>query len=239
MSEILTIKDLSISFGGTKAVQHLSFNVNEGEILGMIGPNGSGKSTTINLITGVYKMDSGEIFFDGKPITNKMDVKDRARMGLGRTFQTPKPFGHMTVYDNILAIALQKYNFKEARVHTEEILKITELNSVRDLLGAKLPIEQRKWLDFARTLATEPKLVMMDEALSGLNITEMNESVEMIRRINKELNLTIIFIEHVMKAIVSLCDRVLVLNEGTWLAEGKPEEILAKSEVIQAYIGGE
>lgn len=239
MTHLLEVNEISISFGGIKAVQNLSFYIDPGEILGMIGPNGSGKTTAINLISGAYPMDSGSLVFDGKNITNAMDPKDRARVGIGRTFQTPKPFGHLSVFDNVFAIALQRHDFRGARKRTDEILEMTKLDANRDMISSKLPIEKRKWLDFARVLSIDPKLIMMDESLSGLNVTEMKDSIQLVREINQTSGIAILFVEHVMKAVVDLCHRVIVLNEGRLLAEGTPSDVLAEPNVIAAYIGGE
>lgn len=238
MSALLEVNNISISFGGIKAVQNVSFKVEPGEILGLIGPNGSGKSTCVNLIAGVCTTDSGSITFDGHTFAKNEPVPRRARRGLGRTFQSPRPFLNLSVYDNIFTIALQKYDYKEAHEKTEEILEITKLSSHAHDLSAKLPIEKRKWLDFARILSLDPKLILMDEVMAGLNPIEMAESLEVVRKINGA-GVSIVFIEHVMKAVVNLCHRVLVLNEGHVLCEGTPNEVLERKDVIKAYLGGD
>lgn len=237
MRPLLEVKDIAIAFGGVKAVQGVSFVVQPGEILGLIGPNGSGKSTCVNLITGVYPLDAGEIIFDGRPIERKMSIPQRAHLGMGRTFQTPMPFGNLSVYENVFAIALQKYSFKEADQKTLAILDMVDLLGPKDLISTSLPIEKRKWLDLARILALDPKLIMMDEVMAGLNPSEIVDSIEMVRRINGT-GITILFIEHVMRAVVDVCHRVVVLNEGKLLSEGEPNEVLKRQEVIDAYIGG-
>jgi branched-chain amino acid transport system ATP-binding protein len=237
MSDILQVANISIAFGGVKAVQDVSFKLSQGEILGLIGPNGSGKSTCVNLISGVYTLDKGEVIFDGKTLTLKDGIVDRANMGIGRTFQTPKPFGNYSVYDNIFTIALQKNSFKDAAEKTSWILNMTKLEPLKNVNSLKLPIEKRKWLDLARILALEPKLIMMDEVMAGLNPTEMDESLALIRKINAE-GMSVLFIEHVMKAVVNICTRVIVLNEGKLLCEGEPKEVLQRKEVVEAYLGG-
>lgn len=234
--KVLEVKNLSISFAGIKAVRNLSFSLEEGEILGLIGPNGSGKSTTVNMISGNYVPDKGEIYFNGKPFTKNHTIAQRCKCGIGRTFQTPRPFGNISVYNNIFTIFLQKYNFKEAALHTEEILHVSQLESLKDLQASQLSIEKRKWLDLARVLATEPKVVMMDECLAGLNPQEMEGSLDFIRAINNR-GIAILFIEHVMRAVVSVCTRVIVLNEGRLLYEGTPTDALNDESVIEAYIG--
>ena len=187
MENILEAKDISISFGGVKAVQHLSFDIHKGEILGLIGPNGSGKSTVVNLISGVYKLDTGTIIFDGKEIPHDEGIAARARRGMGRTFQTPKPFSALSVYENVYITALQKHDAKGAAEMTEKILKETEL----------------------------------------------------IRYLNQKLGVSLLFIEHVMKAVLQICTRCVVMEEGKLLAEGDPAEVLSRKEVIAAYLGSE
>lgn len=237
MSTLLEVNDLSISFAGIKAVQHLSFKLEQGEILGLIGPNGSGKSTTVNMISGAYLPNSGEMIFDGHRLDPKQTMAQRCHLGIGRTFQTPKPFGNMTVYDNVFTIFLQKYSFKEAAVRTRKVLEMSHLDTLSDMMSSKLSIEKRKWMDLARVLATEPKLIMMDEVMAGLNPNEMEGSLDFIRQINNQ-GIAILFIEHVMKAVISVCHRAIVLNGGKFLAEGTPEEVLSNPAVIEAYIGG-
>ncbi|MDR3342808.1 MAG: ABC transporter ATP-binding protein [Treponema sp.] len=236
MGVILEVKDISISFAGIKAVQHLSFSIEQGEILGLIGPNGSGKSTTVNMIAGNYIQDEGEVVFDGQPVSKKLSIAKRSHLGMGRTFQTPRPFGNLSVYDNVFAIFLQKYHFKEADLKAREILELSRLAPLSDLAASQLSIEKRKWLDLARVLATEPKFVMMDEVMAGLNPNEMLSSLDFVQEINKR-GITILFIEHVMQAVVSVCTRAIVLNEGRFLYEGTPREVLENPSVIEAYIG--
>lgn len=237
MSVLLELKNVSKSFGGIRAVQKVSFNVNKGEILGLIGPNGSGKSTCVNLITGIYMIDDGEIIFDNKKLTKKDSISARTWMGMGRTFQTPRPFGNLSVFDNVYTIALQRNNYKDAVIKTEKALEMVNLLDMKDALCTKLSIEKRKWLDLARVLVNEPRFIMMDECMAGLNPVEMEESLNLIRKLNKE-GITILFIEHVMRAVISICSRVVVLNEGKLLCEGEPREVLRRQEVIDAYLGG-
>lgn len=235
--KLLRVEDLSISFSGIKAVQHLSFELEQGEVVALIGPNGSGKSTTINMISGAYKPDSGKITFDGKVLSNKDTIAQRAHLGIGRTFQTPKPFGNLTVYDNVFAICLQKYDFKTSHKRTREVLEMSGLIDLADTPSSKLSIEKRKWMDLARVLVTEPKLIMMDEVMAGLNPNEMINSLEFVREINRK-GISILFVEHVMRAVVSVCTRAIVLNEGKFLYEGTPTDALNDPTVIAAYIGG-
>lgn len=237
MENILEARDISISFGGVKAVSHLSFDIRKGEILGLIGPNGSGKSTVVNLISGVYRLDTGKIVFDGEEIPQDEGIASRARRGMGRTFQTPKPFSALSVYENVSIIALQKHDKRRAAQMTEQILRETELIHLADMQSEKLPIEKRKWLDLARILVNEPKFIMLDEVLAGLNPSEMESSLELILNLNRKLGVSILFIEHVMKAVLKICTRCVVMEEGKLLAEGEPQEVLSRKEVIAAYLG--
>ncbi len=237
MSALLEVKHADISFGGIHAVRDLSYTVDAGEIVALIGPNGSGKSTCVNLISGTYQLDSGEIWFDGKLIPRKMKAADRVNLGIGRTFQTPKPFGNMTVYDNILTCALRTRSFKEAHDKTREILSLSGLGEYETMVSAKLPIEKRKLLDMARILTNNPKLIMMDEVMAGLNPIEMEESIRFVKKVN-QMGIAILFIEHVMRAVVNVCTRAIVINEGRFLSEGVPQEVLKEPAVIAAYIGG-
>lgn len=235
---LLETKGLSISFGGIKAVQDLNFYVDAGEIVALIGPNGSGKSTTVNMISGVYTQDSGSVFFEGKEINKHTPIATRSKLGIGRTFQTPKPFGNLTVFENIYTIALQGRTPKQAEEKANEILKLAELDYLRDVKSSKISIEKRKWIDLARVLANDPKLIMMDEVMAGLNPSEMENSLKLVQRVNEQ-GVAVLFIEHVMKAVVSLCTRAVVLNQGCLLAEGPCLEVLNDPKVIAAYLGGE
>jgi len=237
MSKLLEVKDLDKSFGGVHAVNHLSFDINEGEILGLIGPNGSGKSTCVNLFTGVYIQDSGDVIWDGKVNLKKQSVPDRAFLGLGRTFQSPRPFANLTVFDSVYTIAmLYNKRMKDASAKAEEILDMLGFTSMLNLPCSKLPIEKRKWLDMARVLAINPKLLCLDECLAGLTPSEMEVSLELVKKINKT-GVTVLFIEHVMAAVTKLCHRVVVLNEGALLSEGLPDVVMKEKAVIKAYLG--
>jgi len=239
--KIMEVKNMDKSFGGVHAVDTFSFDVYEGEILGLIGPNGCGKSTTVNLMTGVYNHDSGEIIYYGadgsKHILDKQPTPLRAKMGIARTFQTPKPFSDMTVFDNIYTVAmLYNKSLKEARRQTEEIIEFLGFTKMLNEKSTKLPIEKRKWMDMARALAAKPRILMLDECLAGLTPSEIEESLEVVRKINSR-GITILFIEHVMSAVVNLCQRVIVMLEGRHLTEGAPADVMKKPEVIRAYLG--
>ena len=238
MNKLLQIQDLDKSFAGVHAINHLSFDVYEGEILALIGPNGCGKSTCVNLISGVYIQDSGKIVFDNEHELYRQKIQERARMGVGRTFQSPKPFTNLTVRDSVLTIALL-YNktWKKAEEKTDEMLEFLDLASYAQILSGKLPIEKRKWLDMARVMVTDPKL-LMDECLAGLTPSEMDNSLSIVKRINQR-GITILFIEHVISAVMQLCDRIVVMNEGHLLTEGDPKTVMANPDVIRAYLGGD
>lgn len=237
MGNILEVRNIKKSFGGIHAVRDVSFDIREGEILSLIGPNGSGKSTCVNLISGMYSLDAGTVTFKGTDIS-KMKPERRVALGIGRTFQTPKPFTNISVYDSVFTVALL-YNqtFDEAEEATVKILEDTKLLQFKDMKSGKLPIEMRKWLDLARVLATKPTLIMFDEVMAGLNPMELDDSLELIRKVN-EAGVSILFIEHVMRAVMKISHRVIVLDEGRLLAEGLPQDVLNNPEVIKAYIGG-
>jgi len=229
--------DLDKSFGGIHAINHLNFDVREGEILGLIGPNGSGKSTCVNLITGVYIQDSGDIVYQGRHHLKKQSVPDRAFLGLGRTFQSPKPFSNLTVFDSVYTVAmLHAKHMKDAARKAEEILALVGFTDLSEQLCSKLPIEKRKWLDMARVLAINPRLLMLDECLAGLTPSEMQDSITLVKKINAT-GITVLFIEHVMAAVTQLCTRVVVLNEGKLLSEGNPAVVMKEEAVIKAYLG--
>lgn len=238
MSALLEVKSIGISFGGIHAVQDVSFQIEKGEILGLIGPNGSGKSTCVNLITGVYPVDRGEIWFREQMIRPNLGIAARAKMGMGRTFQSSRPFGNLSVYENVYAIALQKHSAKQAAEATEEILEFMSLKDDARMLSAKLSIEKRKWLDLARILATGAEFIMMDEVMAGLTPAEVEDCAELVKRLQREYGKTILFIEHVMKAVIAVCHRCVVLNEGRVLSQGFPEQVLQQPEVVAAYLGG-
>lgn len=238
MSTLIEVKNIGISFGGIQAVKDVSFKIEKGEILGLIGPNGSGKSTCVNLIAGVYPVDHGEIWFRNELIKPTLGIASRAKLGIGRTFQSSRPFGNLSVYENIYTIALQSHPPKQAAEATEAILTFMGMEEDKNTLSAKLSIQKRKWLDLARILATGAEFIMMDEVMAGLTPTEMEESAALVNRLQAEYGKTILFIEHVMKAVIAVCHRCVVLNEGQVLSEGIPEDVLQRPDVIAAYLGG-
>lgn len=236
MKKILQLIELDKYYGGVHAVDHASFDLNEGEILGLIGPNGSGKSTCVNLIAGVDIQDGGRIIFDGHEL-KRQKIADRSRLGMGRTFQSPKPFLKLTPWESVYTIALCHIKSKaEAAKKTNEILEMMGFSDVMNQPCSKLSIERRKWLDMARVLATSPKLIMLDECLAGLLPNELKKSLMLVRKINAT-GISVLFIEHVMAAVAKLCDRIIVLNEGSKLCEGVPRDVMNNEAVIKAYLG--
>lgn len=235
---MIEVKNLTKQFGGLTAVDGLSFIVNEGETVSIIGPNGAGKTTVFNLITGFYQPTAGEVLFDGTNLVGKKPY-EIALAGIGRTFQIVKPFRGLTVFENILVGAFAHTDDKkEANRIAEDILVFTGLAPLRHAKAVGLPIAMRKRLELARSLATRPKMILLDEVMAGLNPTESKEAVELIKRLKTERGIAAVAgVEHVMQVVMNISDKVIVLNQGRKIAEGKPAEIAANQEVITAYLG--
>jgi len=233
---LLQVKDVSKYFGGLAAVSGVNFNVNEGEILAIIGPNGAGKTTLFNVINGFYKPSKGEIIFEGAQIGGKKP-HEICLAGMARTFQIVRPLRRLSVFDNVLASAfLRAKNKAEAEQIAEEVLRFTDLYEDKEVLSKGLPLGKRKRLEIARALATKPKLLLLDESFAGLNPAELDKSIEIIRNIKKS-GITVMIIEHHMKVIMSISDRIVVLTYGQKIAEGTPDEIRHNQQVIEAYLG--
>jgi len=233
---IFQTKKVSKSFGGVKAVNQVSFQVQEKKIIGLIGPNGAGKTTLFNLITGFLKSDEGHIYFQGRNITNLKPHKI-CQLGIGRTFQVVRPLSTLTVLENIVTAALLRHNnYKEAKEYAIYIAQITGLTSKIDKIAGGIPIAEKKRLGFAQALATGAKLLLLDEVAAGLNPTEVDKFLNIIRKISIE-GLTIIMVEHVMKAVMSVANQILVLDHGELIAQGRPEEVTNNEKVIKAYLG--
>lgn len=238
MGKVLIVKGIGIHFGGLNAVQDLSFSVEEGETLALIGPNGAGKTTSFNLITGYYRSDTGSIKAFGHELVGLRPYDVCAR-GVARTFQVARPFGEMTVLDNVMTGAiLRNRNLGVARERARKAIDTVGLGEREASLARDLTTIDQRRLEVARALATEPRLLLMDEALAGLNAHEIDDAVELVRRLAR-LGLTIVIVEHVMRAIMALADRIVVLDHGQKIAEGSPKEIATNPEVIRAYLGAD
>jgi branched-chain amino acid transport system ATP-binding protein len=236
---ILEGEKVTKHFGGLAAVNRVNFDINEGEVVGLIGPNGAGKTTLFNLISGSLPMTAGEIRYKGKKITG-LKPHQICKKGVARTFQSAKLFAGMTVLENALAASLfgtkRAISVPEAEREAVELLEFVELSSIGAMLAKDLPIGSRKRLEVARALATKPDLLMFDEVMAGLNSAEVAQAMELITKIRNK-GVTIFMIEHVMKAIMSVCDRIIVLHHGSKIAEGTPEEIATSPTVVEVYLG--
>ena len=233
---ILQTENVVKQFGGLVAVDNISIELHEGEILGLIGANGAGKTTLFNMISGSFRPTSGKILFNGIRI-DKLPPNKICKLGLGRTYQIVQPFLNLTVLENTMVGALlRNSSVKEARKKAEEILEFVGLSNRKDVVGGALNIPELKRMEVARALATEPKVLLLDEVMAGLNPTESEQVIELVRNI-RENGTTIVIIEHVMKAIMNLSDRIYVLNQCKLIATGTPSEITQNSEVIKSYLG--
>jgi len=233
---LLEVKELQKNFGGVVALNKVELKVDEGEIVGLIGPNGAGKTTLYNCVTGFYKPTSGRIIFDGKDITGLPSHKICKR-GIARTFQIPRPFITLTLFENVMIGALGiGMSLKEAQEHTKQIINFLMLDEYANQPISKLNFNYRRRCEMARALATKPKLLMLDETFAGLNPREIDEMLETVRKIHKE-GTTVMLTEHVMKVVMSLAERILVLHQGSLIADGPPAKIATDVNVIEAYLG--
>ncbi len=249
---LFKVKNLGISFGGLRAVDAFDVAVEPGQLYGLIGPNGAGKTTIFNLLTGVYQPTEGKILLDGKDITGKKTI-DINRAGVARTFQNIRLFSALTVRDNVKAglhnghrystvegiLRLPRYHRveKEMDERAMELLKVFDLDKESEYLASNLPYGKQRKLEIARALATNPKLLLLDEPAAGMNPNETNELMDTIKFVQKEFKMTILLIEHDMKLVSGICEKLTVLNFGQVLAQGDTKEVLSNPEVITAYLG--
>lgn len=234
---LLSIRDLTKSFGGIHALKDINMDIEQGQIIGLVGPNGAGKTTLINVITGFEKATTGKVFYKGQDIT-KMSVYKRSLLGITRTFQVPQYFKSLTVYENILIPLLLRRDLETAKKEVYEIAGKMMLTEDLDKQADALPIGKLKLLEIAKAYATNPQFLLVDEPVGGLSADKMDSVIETIRELRRE-GMTILLVEHIMKVVVSLVDEVIVLNFGEMLAKGNPQEIMTQKEVIDAYLGEE
>ncbi|WP_302163671.1 ABC transporter ATP-binding protein [uncultured Clostridium sp.] len=249
---MLDVKNLSISFGGLKAVDDFSITIEKGQLYGLIGPNGAGKTTIFNLLTGVYKPDGGRILLDGKDITGHKAIQIN-QAGIARTFQNIRLFKELSVLDNVKVGLHNHHKYstlsgilrlpsyykveKEMDERAMELLKVFDLDKEFDYKASNLPYGKQRKLEIARALATEPKLLLLDEPAAGMNPNETAELMKTIRFVRDHFDMTVLLIEHDMKLVSGICERLAVLNFGHMLAEGPTSEVLSNPEVIKAYLG--
>ena len=249
---LLSIKNLGIQFGGLRAVDEFNLEIEKGELYGLIGPNGAGKTTVFNMLTGVYKPTAGEIVLDGKNITGKKQIEIN-KLGVARTFQNIRLFSQLSVLDNVKAGLHNQYKYstfsgifrlptffkteKKMNARAMELLKVFDLQDEADLLASNLPYGKQRKLEIARALATNPKLLLLDEPAAGMNPNETAEMMDTIKVVRKEFDMTILLIEHDMRLVSGICEKLTVLNFGKVLAQGKTSEVLSNPEVITAYLG--
>jgi branched-chain amino acid transport system ATP-binding protein len=235
---LLEIQNVTKDFGGLVALRDVSFDIGPGEVVGLIGPNGAGKSTLFNVVTGIERPSAGKVLFEGRNIVG-LRPHEVARLGISRTFQSVRPFLSYTVEENLKVGAF--FGRRDVGRPSERIkraLELTGLEQTRDQLVSTLPIERRKLVEVARALASSPKLLLLDEPMAGLNPSEVKVFIDLVRRVNRE-GVSVLVVEHLMRAITDISSRVVVLNAGMKIAEGKPEDVLKIEHVVGVYLGKE
>lgn len=236
MKYIMQVINATKKFGGLKANEDISFNVNEGEILGIVGPNGAGKTTLFNSMSGAHRLTQGKIIFDGIDVTKKK-AHQICKLGVGRTFQIPQSLNELTAFENVLVGAMCHINdMKRAAQIAHTVMDECGITNLSGMHAAKLNVAQKKRLEIARALATHPKLLLLDETMAGLTATERKESLDLIRKIN-DTGTTILLIEHNMDVVMAVSNRVIVLTSGKVLTIGTPSEVTCNEDVINAYLG--
>lgn len=237
---MLTCENIVKDFGGVRALAGINATVAEGEILGLVGPNGSGKSTLINVVTGFYEATAGRLTFQDHDITS-VEPHVITQLGIARTYQIPRPFDTMSVLQNVMVSSTfghSNQGLEQARQYARESLNFTGLGDYAESPVSKLNLHQRKFLELARALSTNPDLLLLDEVMAGLNPTEIDKSIAMIRKVH-ESGITIVIVEHLMRVVTSLSTRMIVLNYGQVIAEGEPKQVMRDPDVILAYLGKE
>ena len=238
MSAILTVKDLGISFGSNHVLKNINFTLDEGEVLGVIGPNGAGKTVMLNILTGILKPTKGTIHFQDKEISHE-GITERCRGGIGRTFQVPRPFEQMTVFENIMVGGVFGAGMSEAEAKKKalEVSKIIKLDNKLELFAGKLGLLDRKRLEIGRALATEPKILLLDEVGGGLTESEVGLIIDLVKTI-KSQGVSVIWIEHIIRTMLEGTDRVMLLADGVDVITGKPLDVMNSKEVKKVYMGG-
>lgn len=233
---ILKVTDVTKKFGNLVAVNRASLEVNRGEIVGLIGPNGAGKTTLFNAISGLYRPEEGTVFFKGMNITNWLPHKI-CKLGMSRTFQVTRAFTHMTVEDTVRVGAYNRFNEKNVQDKVDQVIKVCDLVDIRKRVCEDLGLASLRKVELARALATEPEMLLLDEAGAGLNATELAAFMDLIKKLNQESQITFCVVEHVMQMVMGLCQRIVVLDSGEIIAAGTPNEISNNARVIEAYLG--
>ncbi len=234
--KLLSIESVTKTFGGLKAINDVSFSVGSGDIVGLIGPNGAGKTTLFNTISGYYRPSTGRILFGNRDISRD-PVYQLAATGIGRTFQIVKPFAGLTVLENVAVASFLKYpKKKDALENAEKVLAFTGLLNRKDTPAQGLTLAGKKRLEISKALALEPKLLLLDEVVAGLNPSEADQTIDLILKI-RDKGVTILIVEHIMRVIMNISDNVVVINYGTKIAEGPPKEVVNDPTVIKAYLG--